>query len=412
MKKKILSTMLIICILVTSVQIRSYAAEIKKGCMDGKISLGVSCKESDTITLKCDDDSGFKYEYSSYTSIQLGGLSSYTKYYTLTFTTTGQKSVSVYVNNISKGVVKYTVYQSHQWDNGKKEKCTIIYTCENCGETKKGETEHEYEVWMKRDATCTSDGYINYKCKNCSDTYKETIKKLGHDYQVKKVVDPTCKAKGYTEYKCSRCSSTKKDNETKIINHDYKEVSRTDATCTKKGEIKYKCSMCNAVKTETLPIIPHHYVAVKTVPVSCVKDGYTTYKCDICNKETYNGDFIFSNGNHNYGEWETTEPTALKDGKKERTCITCGAKEEELLESLEPFIKVSKNKIKIKHGKTYKIKNVKLAYGDKITHYETSKKKIATVNKNGKIKAKRKGETRITIVAKSGIEKDIRVVVK
>ena len=39
---------------------------------------------------------------------------------------------------------------------------------------------HDWEVIETVDPTCTEDGYITYKCKNCGETYTEVLTALGH----------------------------------------------------------------------------------------------------------------------------------------------------------------------------------------------------------------------------------------
>jgi|GEM_PF-2526262 len=85
-------------------------------------------------------------------------------------------------------------------------------------------------------------------------------------------------------------------------------------------------------------------------------------------------------------------------------------------------IKLEKSKATIKKGKTWRIKaTVVLADSSKkmlpeshaaTFRYASSNKKIATVNKNGKVKAKKKGTCYIWIYAKNGCAKKIKVTVQ
>lgn len=72
---------------------------------------------------------------------------------------------------------------------------------------------------------------------------------------------------------------------------------------------------------------------------------------------------------------------------------------------------LSKIRVTLKKGKTYRLKvTVNAGSVDKIT-FKSSNKKVATVSKNGVIKAKKAGKARITV--KSGKRtKWCRVVVK
>ena len=85
-------------------------------------------------------------------------------------------------------------------------------------------------------------------------------------------------------------------------------------------------------------------------------------------------------------------------------------------------IKLEKSKATIKKGKTWRIKaTVVLVDSSKkmlpeshasAFRYASSNKKIATVNKNGKVKAKKKGTCYIWIYAKNGYAKKIKVTVQ
>ena len=75
--------------------------------------------------------------------------------------------------------------------------------------------------------------------------------------------------------------------------------------------------------------------------------------------------------------------------------------------------KLNKKKLTLKKGKTYKLKLIcsPKSLGKKLT-WKSSKKKVATVSKNGKVKALRKGKTTITVKNKSGKKATCKVIVK
>jgi uncharacterized protein YjdB len=82
-------------------------------------------------------------------------------------------------------------------------------------------------------------------------------------------------------------------------------------------------------------------------------------------------------------------------------------------------VKVNKTKVSLKKGKTFQIKasetkenkKKKIAHHRKIC-YESANKKVATVDKNGKVKGKKKGTTTIYVYAQSGIYATVNVTVK
>jgi uncharacterized protein YjdB len=82
-------------------------------------------------------------------------------------------------------------------------------------------------------------------------------------------------------------------------------------------------------------------------------------------------------------------------------------------------VKVNKAKVTVKKGKTVTIKASEVKEEKKLkikTHrkikFESSNKKIATVDKNGKIKGKKKGKATVYAYAQNGIYKAIKVTVK
>lgn len=105
---------------------------------------------------------------------------------------------------------------------------------------------HDYKLTKTVDATCTEDGYYEYTCTRCGDSYQIPIEKLGHDFSKKTDhKDSTCIVKGYDKYQCTRC------DETKTVELD---LNPENHSCTETGRdlqyIYYKCSECGAEKKE------------------------------------------------------------------------------------------------------------------------------------------------------------------
>ena len=80
-------------------------------------------------------------------------------------------------------------------------------------------------------------------------------------------------------------------------------------------------------------------------------------------------------------------------------------------------IKLKKTKLTVKKGKTVKIKPTLKSKKKVATHiatfrYESSNTKVATVDKNGKVKGKKKGTATIYIYAQNGMCKTVKVTVK
>lgn len=112
---------------------------------------------------------------------------------------------------------------------------------------------------------------------------------------------------------------------------------------------------------------------------------------------------------HEWDDWYTVQAaTIYKKGKQERLCWYCDSVQTRSIAKLKPFAKLSKKSVKITVGKTYKLK-VKYAKGDSVKKWTTSNKKIATVSKSGRIKAKKKGNVKITVKLKSGKKASCKV---
>ncbi|MCM1159660.1 MAG: leucine-rich repeat protein [Roseburia sp.] len=144
---------------------------------------------------------------------------------------------------------------------------------------------------------------------------------------------------------------------------------------------------------------------------TCTENGKKKYTCLNCKKEKT--DIIPAIG-HKYSNWKIAKkPTIFKSGKEEISCDNCGkVLIERKIKKLKSSVKISKNKLKLKQGKTYKLKIKKQSKGDKVLKWTTSNKKVVSVNKKtGKIKALKKGNAKITVKMKSGCKATCKVTV-
>ena len=197
--------------------------------------------------------------------------------------------------------------------------------CNRCGDTitasvpAKG---HSYGSWTEtKAATCTEVGSHYRVCTvaGCGDVQTEDIPALGHSY-VTGVHDPTCTEQGYTEYECERCKDTYIGDYVDMLPHEIIVESEIEATCTMGGYTRKVCKNCNWNEQTNTEALGHNYVEGKTYEVSCTQDGYTEKKCSRCNDE------IKENFRPAYGHevlsWEQTkDPTCTTAGIEEGVCV-------------------------------------------------------------------------------------------
>ena len=90
--------------------------------------------------------------------------------------------------------------------------------------------DHEYAEVSRTDATCTSEGIINYVCTLCDVTTSEVIPMLDHGYVVQSTTTATCTSNGVTTYACSACGHSYEEIVEHAYGHDF-----VDEVCTRCG---------------------------------------------------------------------------------------------------------------------------------------------------------------------------------
>ena len=232
---------------------------------------------------------------------------------------------------------------------------------------------------------------------------------------------------------------------------------KVKATCLKMGITVYKAvygEYSSLKEMQDIPVDIENHEGEKEIAnvqqATCESDGYSgdTY-CNDCGEKLESGIVIPATG-HSFGEYEVVkEPTSTEEGLKSRTCGVCGKVESVTIPKKENTdqketgtkdtdkdqketetkdtdknqqqtetpdtkpnqqpkpvkkttkkIKLNRKKLTLKKGKTFKLKVTLTPKDsqDKIT-YKTSNKKIAAVSKTGKIKAKKKGKVKITVIS-------------
>ena len=331
--------------------------------------------------------------------------------------------------------------ENHSWDAGKvttKATCTEegekTFTCSICGDKKTEKvsaTGHQHtEIRNKKEATCKEEGYSGDTwCKDCGKKILsgQTIAKTeNHSWNQGEITkEPTCKEKGEKTFTCSICGNTKTEK-VSTTDHQHMEIrNQKNPTCKEAGYSgDTYCADCGVkiFSGQTIAKTKNHNWdgGVITTEPTCTERGEKTFTCTICgNTDTKK---VNATG-HSYGAYKVVkEPTNKRKGLKSKTCSVCGKivyegipktnssptdssetnpdQNPQTSQKTTRKIKLNRRKLTLKKGKSFRLK-VTLTPADsqdKIT-YKTSNKKIATVSKTGKIKAKKKGKVKITVIS-------------
>ena len=331
--------------------------------------------------------------------------------------------------------------ENHSWDAGKvttKATCTEegekTFTCSICGDEKTEKvsaTGHQHtEIRNKKEATCKEEGYSGDTwCKDCGKKIlsgQAIAKTEDHSWNQGEITkEPTCKEEGEKTFTCSICGNTKTEK-VSTTDHQHMEIrNQKNPTCKEAGYSgDTYCADCGVKISsgKTIAKTKNHNWdgGVITTEPTCTERGEKTFTCTICGNT--NTKKVNATG-HSYGAYKVVkEPTNKRKGLKSKTCSVCGKIVYEAIpktnfsptdssetnpdqnpqtsQKTTRKIKLNRRKLTLKKGKSFRLK-VTLTPADsqdKIT-YKTSNKKIATVSKTGKIKAKKKGKVKITVIS-------------
>ena len=331
--------------------------------------------------------------------------------------------------------------ENHSWDAGKvttKATCTEegekTFTCSICGDKKTEKvsaTGHQHtEIRNKKEATCKEEGYSGDTwCKDCGKKIlsgQAIAKTEDHSWNQGEITkEPTCKEKGEKTFTCSICGNTKTEK-VSTTDHQHMEIrNQKNPTCKEAGYSgDTYCADCGVKISsgKTIAKTKNHNGdgGVITTEPTCTERGEKTFTCTICGNT--NTKKVNATG-HSYGAYKVVkEPTNKRKGLKSKTCSVCGKIVYEAIpktnfsptdssetnpdqnpqtsQKTTRKIKLNRRKLTLKKGKSFRLK-VTLTPADsqdKIT-YKTSNKKIATVSKTGKVKAKKKGKVKITVIS-------------
>ena len=277
----------------------------------------------------------------------------------------------------------------------------LTFACD-CGESYTEiipATGHKYKLISSDPGSCTSASKDVFECENCHDKKTVSKKPENHIYNIV-IHEPTCTKSGYTEAYCTLCKESVMYDFKAPKGHEMTAV-RSQATCTKHASVSYSCSVCGYeyVTEDTDSAYGSHSYTAKVTKSTCLDGGFTTYTCTECG-HSYVGDYK-DVGDHTPGKWQiTVAATSKAPGEKVRCCTVCGkVLEKETIPALKADVKsISVDDIALTYKKSSKL-NPKITADEGAEYtvkYKSSNPKVATVDKNGKVYAAKRGTAEIT----------------
>ena len=273
-----------------------------------------------------------------------------------------------YNSNYIKGYCSLTAGKTYYIHvHATKANPVVTAACKDC----------QWKVTTDTKATCTKSGKKVETCQKHGET-KETVRPaLGHTWNKGVITKKaTCKEAGVKTFTCSRCGGKKTESVAKTTEHKWDKGKITKAaTCKATGVKTYTCTVCGKTKTET----------------------------------------IAKSTKHKFGKWtKVSDATVFAKQKQKRICSICGKTEKrDYGNKLKATIKLNITSITLQQKQTTKAVKVTMAKGDSVKSWTSNNKKVATVDKNGTIKAQKKnGTAKITVTLKSGKKATVTVKVQ
>ena len=127
-------------------------------------------------------------------------------------------------------------------------------------------------------------------------------------------IDATCTESAYVEYVCKVCSHTYRETAQGSYGHSFGEwIFTKQPTPTESGEMYRVCTRCDKKETETVPPHEHSLANGEGKSVSCTEDGWDAF--EYCTKCSYSTQVIIPTPGHDWGEY-----TSIGGGMHSRTC--------------------------------------------------------------------------------------------
>ena len=138
-------------------------------------------------------------------------------------------------------------------------------------------------------ATCTENGSLTKKCKDCGHVTTEELLATGHEEIGHVSQDPTCTEVGWDDYiSCAKCDYTTYE-EKAALGHAEVVHEAKDPTCDEIGWDAYvSCSRCDHTTYVEKASLGHDEVAHESKAPTCTEIGWDAYvTCTRCDYSTY-----------------------------------------------------------------------------------------------------------------------------
>ena len=206
------------------------------GCVDNALGIEITTKSNYDFKLVGISSDIVSVRFTGQSSLIIGNDETHCKGYALTFSQPGNYSLTFVQENTGAALSFSAMISGHTWDNV-----------------------------VKKEPTCTEQGYTTHAC-SCGNSYTtDEIAALGHNEVLDYGYAATCTQNGLTEGKhCDRCNAILIAQEqipalghNEVIDYGYA------ATCTQNGLTEgTHCDRCNTVLVaqEQIPAIRHDFV--------------------------------------------------------------------------------------------------------------------------------------------------------
>lgn len=240
--------------------------------------------------------------------------------------------------------------------------CICFY---GCGKRECNDDEHNSEWIIVSDATCTSLGTKELKCKECGKVITtSTIPLIDHVIVEGDAKEPTCDENGHTKgsyckncnivvsekeiipatghnykldennssettlvYVCEKCGHEYQTEGSGICKNGHREsewIVVKESSCSEFGISKKVCLDCNVeLNVKNMPLLDHTEVIDKGVDATCKTEGKTDGShCSLC-KTVIKEQTVIPILEHQFVLINSKAPTATEEGYLEYTCSLC-----------------------------------------------------------------------------------------